>query len=165
MDMFNLPSLPHQRRSTMMICDFIKDFYIPDGKNSKMSQIINKWVFDKHLMVMKMLGSKYPTYNVHTVLGTMSLTQLMVILMLSTIIKSNQQIILPISVYLISGSWSFMYVGLQTITAVKMTPGWMRRGGRYSRRRLQPHHSQPNQDHQDHSMNWGTWLTRDRYSA
>ena len=27
--------------------DFPKDFYIPDGKNSKMSQIINKWVFDR----------------------------------------------------------------------------------------------------------------------
>ena len=31
----------------MMICNFPKDFYIPDGKNSKMSQIINKWVFDR----------------------------------------------------------------------------------------------------------------------
>ena len=31
----------------MMICDFPKDFYIPDGKSSKMSQIINKWVFDR----------------------------------------------------------------------------------------------------------------------
>ena len=30
-----------------MICDFPKDLYIPDGKNSKMSQIINKWVFDR----------------------------------------------------------------------------------------------------------------------
>ena len=47
MDLFNLPSLPDQRRSTMMICNFPKDFYIPDGKNSKMSQIINKWVFDR----------------------------------------------------------------------------------------------------------------------
>ena len=30
-----------------MICDFPKNSYIPDGKNSKMSQIINKWVFDR----------------------------------------------------------------------------------------------------------------------
>ena len=30
-----------------MICDFPKDFYISDGKNSKMSQMINKWVFDR----------------------------------------------------------------------------------------------------------------------
>ena len=47
MDLFNLPSLPDQRRSMTMICDLPKDFYIPDGKNSKMSQIINKWVFDR----------------------------------------------------------------------------------------------------------------------
>ena len=47
MDLFNLISLPDQRRSTMMIYDFPKDFYLPDGKNSKMSQIINKWVFDR----------------------------------------------------------------------------------------------------------------------
>ena len=46
----------------------------------------------------------------------MSLTQLMVILMQSTIIKLNQQISLAISVHLISGSWNSMYAGLQTIT-------------------------------------------------
>ena len=58
-DLFNLPSVADQRRSMMMICDFPKDFYIPDGKNSK---IINKWsLIDKHMMVMKVLGSKYPT--------------------------------------------------------------------------------------------------------
>ena len=47
MNLFNLPSLTDQRRSAMMICDFPKDFYIPDGKNSKRSQIITKWVFDR----------------------------------------------------------------------------------------------------------------------
>ena len=31
----------------MKICNFPKDFYILDGKNSKMSQIINKWVFER----------------------------------------------------------------------------------------------------------------------
>ena len=41
-DLFNLPSPPDQRRSMTMICDFPKDFYIPDGKNSKMNKIINK---------------------------------------------------------------------------------------------------------------------------
>ena len=49
-DLFNLLSLPDQRRSMMMICNFPKDFYIPDGKNSKMSQIINKWVFDRQTL-------------------------------------------------------------------------------------------------------------------
>ena len=32
MDLFNLPSLPDQRGYRMMICNFPKDFYIPDGK-------------------------------------------------------------------------------------------------------------------------------------
>ena len=50
MDLFNLPSLPDQRRSTTMICNFPKDFYIPDGKNSKISQIINKWGFDRQML-------------------------------------------------------------------------------------------------------------------
>ena len=47
MDLFNLPSLPDQRRSMTMLCDFPKNFYIPGGKNSRMTQIINKWLFDR----------------------------------------------------------------------------------------------------------------------
>ena len=39
MDLFNLPSLPDQRRSMTMICDFPKDLYIPDGKNSNHQQV------------------------------------------------------------------------------------------------------------------------------
>ena len=43
-DLFNLPLLPDERKSTTMINNFPKDFYLSDRKNSRMSQIINKWI-------------------------------------------------------------------------------------------------------------------------
>ena len=46
-DLFNLPSLPDERRSMTMISDFPSDFYLPDIKNSRISQIINKWIFGR----------------------------------------------------------------------------------------------------------------------
>ena len=45
-DMFNLLSLPDKRNMTMNI-DLPNDFYLPDGKNSKISQIVNKWIFGR----------------------------------------------------------------------------------------------------------------------
>ena len=56
-DLFNLPSLQDERRSKTMISEFPNDFFLPDGKNSRISQIINKWILvGKHQMVMKVLG-------------------------------------------------------------------------------------------------------------
>ena len=46
-DLFNLPSLPDERRQTTMICKFPNDFFLPDGKNSRLSQIVNKWIFSR----------------------------------------------------------------------------------------------------------------------
>ena len=46
-DLFNIPSLPDERRSMTMISNFPNDFYLPDGKNSRISQIINKWIFGR----------------------------------------------------------------------------------------------------------------------
>ena len=46
-DLFNLPLVLDERRSTTMINDFPNDFYPPDGKNSRISQIINKWIFGR----------------------------------------------------------------------------------------------------------------------
>ena len=46
-DLFNLPLLPDERRSTTMINNFPNDFYLPDGKNSRISQIINKRIFGR----------------------------------------------------------------------------------------------------------------------
>lgn len=47
-DLFGLPSLLDEKRTILMICNFPSNFYVPDGKNSKINQIINKWVFDSH---------------------------------------------------------------------------------------------------------------------
>ena len=44
-DLFNLPSLLDKRRQTTMFCDFPNDFFLPDGKNSRLSQIVNKQIF------------------------------------------------------------------------------------------------------------------------
>ena len=46
-DLFNLPSLPDERRTTTINNDFPNDFYLPDGNNSKISQIVNKWTFGR----------------------------------------------------------------------------------------------------------------------
>ena len=44
-DFFNLPGLPDERKATIMSCEISNDFFLPDGKNSKLSQIINTWTF------------------------------------------------------------------------------------------------------------------------
>ena len=46
-DLFNLPSLLDKRRTTTMNNILPHDFYLPDGKDSKISQIINKWIFGR----------------------------------------------------------------------------------------------------------------------
>ena len=45
-DLFNLPSLLDERTTTTMH-NFPNNFYPPDGKNSRISQIVNKWVFGR----------------------------------------------------------------------------------------------------------------------
>ena len=47
-DLFNLPLLPDERRTMTMNNDFPNDFYLPNRKNSKISQIVNKWIFGRH---------------------------------------------------------------------------------------------------------------------
>ena len=60
-DLFNLPSLPDERRSTTMISEFPNDFFLPDGKNSRISQIINKWILvGKHLDGNEGVGVEIP---------------------------------------------------------------------------------------------------------
>ena len=49
-DLFNLPSLLDERRSTNMISEFPDDFFLPDGKNSRISQVINKWIFGRQIL-------------------------------------------------------------------------------------------------------------------
>ena len=46
-DLFNLSSLLDERRQTTMIYDFPNDFFLPDRKNSRLNQIVNKWIFGR----------------------------------------------------------------------------------------------------------------------
>ena len=50
MDLFNLPSLLDERRSTTMISEFPNDFFLPDGKNSRICQIINNCIFSRQTL-------------------------------------------------------------------------------------------------------------------
>ena len=47
MDLFNLPTLPDERRVATSYLDIPVDFYLPDGKNSKISKIITRQAFDR----------------------------------------------------------------------------------------------------------------------
>ena len=47
MDLFNLPTLPNERRVATSYLDIPVDFYLPDGKNSKISKIVNRQSFDR----------------------------------------------------------------------------------------------------------------------
>ena len=42
-DLFNLPPLPDAKKHSTMI----SDFFLPDGKNTQLSKVINTWTFDR----------------------------------------------------------------------------------------------------------------------
>ena len=46
-DLFNLPALPDERRVATSYLDIPVDFYLPDGKNSKISKIVSRQAFDR----------------------------------------------------------------------------------------------------------------------
>ena len=46
-DLFNLPPLPDARRQSTMFCKTTNDFFLPDGKNIRLSQVANAWTFDR----------------------------------------------------------------------------------------------------------------------
>ena len=46
-DLFNLPTLPDERRVATSYLDIPVDFYLPDGKNSKISRIVSRQAFDR----------------------------------------------------------------------------------------------------------------------
>ena len=60
-DLFNLPTLPDERRVATSYLDIPVDFYLPDGKNSRISRVVSRQSFDKHLMVMRVLSSRSST--------------------------------------------------------------------------------------------------------
>ena len=46
-DLFNLPPLPDAKKHSTMICEIPNDFFLPDGKNTQLSKVINTWTFDR----------------------------------------------------------------------------------------------------------------------
>ena len=46
-DLFNLPPLPDMKKHSTMICEIPNDFFLPDGKNTQLSKVINTWTFDR----------------------------------------------------------------------------------------------------------------------
>ena len=46
-NLFNLPPLPDTRKHSTMICEIPNDFFLPDGKNTQLSKIVNTWTFDR----------------------------------------------------------------------------------------------------------------------
>ena len=46
-DLFNLPPLPDAKKHSTMICEIPNDFFLPDGKNTQLSKVVNTWTFDR----------------------------------------------------------------------------------------------------------------------
>ena len=46
-DLFNLPPLLDERRQSTMQCKIPNDFFLPDGKSTQLSQIVNTWTFNR----------------------------------------------------------------------------------------------------------------------
>ena len=46
-NLFNLPPLLDARRQSTMQCKIPNDFFLPDGKNTQLSKIVNTWTFDR----------------------------------------------------------------------------------------------------------------------
>ena len=46
-DLFNLPPLPDMRKHSTMICEIPNNFFVPDGKNTQLSKVVNTWTFDR----------------------------------------------------------------------------------------------------------------------
>ena len=46
-DFFNLPPLPDMRKHSTMICEIPNNFFLPDGKNTQLSKVVNTWTFNR----------------------------------------------------------------------------------------------------------------------
>ena len=46
-DLFNLLPLPDTRKHSTMMCEIPNDFFLPDGKNTQLSKVVNTWTFDR----------------------------------------------------------------------------------------------------------------------
>ena len=46
-ELFNLPLLPDTRKQSTMISEIPNNFFMPDGKNTQLSKVVNSWTFDR----------------------------------------------------------------------------------------------------------------------
>ena len=46
-DLFNLTPLLNARRQSTMQCEIPNDVFLPDGRNTQLSKIVNTWTFDR----------------------------------------------------------------------------------------------------------------------
>ena len=46
-DLFKLPPLTDTRRQATMQCEIPNDFFLPDGKNTQLSKVVNTWTFER----------------------------------------------------------------------------------------------------------------------
>ena len=46
-DLFNLPPLPDTRKQSTMICEIPNNIFLPDGKSTQLSKVVNTWTFDR----------------------------------------------------------------------------------------------------------------------
>ena len=46
-DLFNLPPLPDTKKHSTMIFEIPNDFFLPDGKKTQLSKVINTWTFNR----------------------------------------------------------------------------------------------------------------------
>ena len=130
-DLFNLPSPPDERRTMTMNNDLPHNFYLPDGKNSKISQIINKWIFGRQTpdgnkgvrVKIPYLECAYGTryYVVHRINGNIS--------------AIHENSIKPMDFFGHFGPFNlkeleFDVCRLQTATVAKTIQGWMMTGDR-----------------------------------
>ena len=61
-DLFNLPTLLDERRVATSYLDIPVNFYLPDGKNSRLAKLLaDRHLIDKLLMVMRDLSSRSST--------------------------------------------------------------------------------------------------------
>ena len=108
-DLFNLPTLPDERRVATSYLDIPVNFYLPDRKNSKISKIVSRQSFDRQTpdgnegfvieiqYLRRAFGTK--TYLTDKVTGFA--------VCIPTMTTLNQQDSVVANVYLTYRSWNF----------------------------------------------------------
>ena len=110
-DLFNLLTLPDERRVATSYLDIPVNFYLPDGKNSKISKVVSRQAFDRQtpdgnegfVIEIQYLERAFCT-NIYLI------DKLQVRCSRYTTTTSNLQDFVVVSVYSIYRNWSLTYV-------------------------------------------------------